>query len=100
MKQMTQPNVTRCHFCDHAEANTIANHATASHHVVCPSCGEYTISDSVLSTAAAKSPEWLQAKPVLANAARRRFDANARLSLHTEADWQEALREEAAKSQG
>jgi hypothetical protein len=92
-------NVTRCHFCDHAEANTTANHATASHHVVCPSCGEYTISDSVLSTAA-KSPAWHQAKAVLASAARRRFNANAPLSLRTEADWLEALRDEAAKSQG
>ncbi len=89
----------QCYLCDHEEAKVTTNAAATRQRVTCPSCGEYTISDWVLSTIAAGSGS-LQARPIIAKAARRNFDANTPLSLTTEADWLEALREEAAKSQG
>ncbi len=91
--------MSKCYLCDHFKVKATFTIHTDRCRVECPSCGEYTISESVRS-AIANRPGWGEQKLLLAKAARRNFDANTVLELNTEDDWLEALRAEAAKSQG
>ena len=67
----------QCYLCDHEEAKVATNAAATRQRVTCPSCGEYTISDWVLSTIAAGSGSLRQGRLLL----RRRAATLKRIHL-------------------
>ena len=85
-----------CYLCGHSPARVTFSIDSDVGRVECPSCGEYTISQSIR-LAIENRPKWDEQRPIIASAARRRFAANEPLNLNTETDWLEALRAESAQ---
>src|SRR5260370_32145632 len=89
--------MSECYLCDHSKVKATFTINTDRCGVECPSCGEYTISESVRSTIH-HQPGWNQQKPVLAKAARRNFAADTPMNLITESDLLNATADEAKRA--
>jgi hypothetical protein len=81
-----------CQLCD-SQAEILVTSGTTVERVTCSVCGEYEIADSILKPIA-KGHDWPHRRATLSRAARRLFDFGTVLTLRTEDQALEAIREQ------